>query len=159
MARNSARTNLTIPYNPDVDKDYQRVLNEKLRTIESELQLQTTATSSGGATTSTGGTIVLSVPGTVAIMSNAAPLVSLPSSITPTEILLLVKQGSIGASLTVRVAVNGTSYATVTAAAGKISASLKSSFGAIAANQLITLDIINVGTTFPGSNVSVLIRF
>lgn len=117
----------------------------------------------GGSTSTTSGgdasMLVLTVPGTLSIRSSAAPLVSLPEGREVAEILALVKQAPAGADIRLDLLVNNAKYATVTTAkdatAGKVNSGLK----AIAKDQVIALDIVAVGTVFPGADLTVMIRF
>jgi hypothetical protein len=101
------------------------------------------------------------VPGTLGVRTNAAPLVSIQQSKIPTGIVGLLKQLPQGASVMLNVLVAGLVYTSLELKPGVSSPVLISGGlgGAIAANALITLDIIQVGTTFPGADLSVLLRF
>ena len=104
--------------------------------------------------------LILSVPGTLSIRSDAAPLVSLPEAKTPTGVVALVKQAPTGADLTCELSVAGSEWASVTIPDGETEARLGASgLRQIGADQLIVLDITAVGTTFPGADLTVMIRF
>ena len=113
---------------------------------------------SQGGISAGGSEIVLSVPGTLGIRSNAAPLVTLATAETVTSIAAMVKTAPSGAGLTLAVSAAGTSIGTVTIADGAVMASVSLS-AAVAADTLITLDITQVGSTFPGADLTVLVRF
>jgi len=104
--------------------------------------------------------LILSVPGTLSIRSDAAPLVSLPEAKTPTAVVALLKQPPSGADLTCEVSVGGSVWASITIPNGETEARLGSKgLRQIGADQLVVLDITAVGTTFPGADLTVMIRF
>jgi hypothetical protein len=104
--------------------------------------------------------IVLSVPGTLAINSNAAPLVSLPSAGTPSAIVALIKTAPTGSGVTFAVYAGGsTLIGTGTIAAGATSVTVSTGLAAIAANAVLTLAITAVGSGTAGSDLSILVRF
>lgn len=109
-------------------------------------------------TTVTGGQTVLAIPGTLAIESNAAPLLSFKTARQVSEVELLVKQAPLGADLDVRVLVDGATMTTVKLLAGQTGVKSAASF-AIAAAKAVRIDILGVGTTFPGSDLSVILRY
>lgn len=104
--------------------------------------------------------LILAVPGTLSIRSDAAPLVSLPAAKTPAGVVALLKQAPAGADLTCELSVGGAQWASLTIPDGETEARVGSSgLGRIEADQLIVLDITAVGTTFPGADLTVMIRF
>jgi hypothetical protein len=140
-------------------------INDRLRRLQSLIaqapsavvptRTQPVATSSGGAAPSE---LVLAVPGVLGIIASAAPLVSLPEDATPTEIVALVKTAPVGAALTLQVLAGSSQVAIVVIAAGAVSASVPGG-ATIPAESVITLAITTVGTTFPGSDLTVMVRF
>lgn len=167
MPSQSAHTWLEIPSNPAVDAGFQRALSDSLRQIARQFDALSTGGGvrvqtkrRGGAFTVNGAELVLSMPGTLAIMSNAAPLVSLAADTTPTEIVALVKQAPLGGKIQVQLNVDGAKYGLVEIAENQTSGDVSgSSFAAIGADKLITLDVAAVGLAFPGSDLSVIVRF
>jgi hypothetical protein len=103
--------------------------------------------------------LVLPVPGVLSINSNAAPLVSLPTSGTPTALVGLVKTAPTGSGITFSVYAGATLIGTGMIAAGTTSVTVSSGLAAIPANTVITLAITAVGSTTAGSDLSVLVRF
>jgi hypothetical protein len=104
--------------------------------------------------------ITLQVDGTLAIGSNQAPLVSLNSSSTPVAVVASVKTAPIGANLTININLGGALWLSLTMLDGLSTVSVTSSqvsWGSLAAGANITLDIAAVGTTVPGSDLSVMI--
>jgi len=104
--------------------------------------------------------LVLSVPGTLAINSNAAPLLSLPSAGTPSAIVALIKTAPTGSGVTFAVYAGGsTLIGTGTIAAGATSVTVTTGLAAIAANAVLTLAVTAVGSTVAGSDLTVMVRF
>jgi len=102
--------------------------------------------------------VSLSVSGTLSVRSNAAPLVSLAKQRNASEVVALVKQAPLGADLKLEIKVGDAPWATLTILAGQTSAQLGSQATAIAKDALIVLDVTGVGTTFPGADLTVIIR-
>ncbi len=162
MPNQNASTWLELPTLQGISAEAQLALNDRFRTIAQALDsIGATGTTTSTATAS-GRELILTVPGTLGIQTNAAPLVSLPDSITPGGgIVAMLKQPPQGASVKFKLQVGGADYTAVELPAGSslpvlISGALG---GVIAANALVTLNIIQVGTTFPGADLSVLVRF
>jgi hypothetical protein len=100
---------------------------------------------------------VIVIPGTLAIGSDLGPIAAMPTTSTPANITVQLKQAPAGAALVVVVYVNGVVYATITVPAGATSASVATSTQ-IMAGQLIRVDVTAVGTTYPGSDMTVFIN-
>jgi len=79
------------------------------------------------------------------------------STISGVEMVTLPLLAPAGAALVVVVYVNGVVYATITVPAGATSASVTTSTQ-IMAGQLIRVDVTAVGTTYPGSDMTVFIN-
>lgn len=159
MPRTNPKYSLEISTQPNVDAAYQREVNDKMRTIANALDAGTPSTSTGGGVTVSGSQLILAAPGVLAIQSSVAPLVSLGANVTPTEILAYLKQASQGADLLVNINVNGNLFFTVKIGAGATDYDKQGSFGTIAAGDVISVDIVDCGTTFPGSDLSLILRF
>jgi len=112
----------------------------------------------GGVITAGAGTLSLYVGGTLGIGSDLAPVVALTEARKPTSVKAYVKQAPTGAGLTLKLVVGGADWLTLTIPAGQTSASATPS-SEIAANTNVRLDITAVGTTFPGSDLSVFLYF
>lgn len=105
------------------------------------------------------GEVVLSVPGTIGIRSNAAPLVTISTAQSASQIVALLKQAPVGADAQIRVLAAGVVIGQpLTIPAGTLSAS-QTLTAPVDADALITLDVLAVGSTFPGSDLTVLLRF
>ena len=131
-------------------------INDRLR----RLQAATSAVTLPGRATSAAAPaeLVLAVPGVLGVTSSAAPLVSLAAVAQPRKILALVKTAPAGAALTVQVLAGGSQVGLVTIAAGSTSASMTGGT-VIPPDTVITLAITSVGTTFPGADLTVMLRF
>ena len=108
------------------------------------------------------GQIMFSVPGTLAIGSNQAPITTVSSNTQATAITATVKQAPVGANLVITLFQPGGGMAivlTIPAGQTTVSASPNQLFyqGLINANTNIQLDISAVGTTSPGSDLTVSI--
>lgn len=158
MPSTRASTDLSLPQVGTVP-ELLPALNDRMRQIEGLLgtTAKAAATSSSATGQSSTGQVVLSVPGTLGMQSNAAPLVTFAASVTPSGLVALLKQTAIGASVQAQLMVAGVSYATLTIPAGQTQISIPGA-GAIAAGALVTLNIISVGTTFPGAGLSVILQ-
>jgi hypothetical protein len=80
---------------------------------------------------------------------------------TPNEVVALVGTAPTGAGLTVNINVGGALWMSLTILSGTLSVQATSAqltaAGSIAGSASMTLDITAVGTTVPGSNLSVFI--
>ena len=105
--------------------------------------------------------ITMQVDGTLAIGSDQAPIVALNASSTAVAVVACVKTAPIGAGLMVNINVGGFLWLSLAIVAGDTAARATpaqiAAAGAIAANSNVTLDIVAVGTTVPGSDLSIMI--
>ena len=103
----------------------------------------------------------MQVDGTLAIGSDQAPIVALNASSTAVAVVACVKTAPIGAGLMVNINVGGFLWLSLAIVAGDTAARATpaqiAAAGAIAANSNVTLDIVAVGTTVPGSDLSIMI--
>lgn len=103
-------------------------------------------------------TLVLSVPGVLAIQSDAAPLMTLGEERTATEVVALVKQAPLGADLTVEVLVGGDAWVEATIPDGEENVTVALEDKTIPAATLVQVNITAVGLTFPGADLTLLVR-
>ena len=101
------------------------------------------------------------IDGALAIGSNLAPLVSIPTDQPVGSGIFRVKEAPDGDDLVIVLKLNGVAWLTLTIADGTTSvaptpAALVAA-GPLTADGLITLDITSVGTTFPGADLSGLL--
>jgi hypothetical protein len=158
MPLQNARTALELPSMKGLDPQVRQTLNDRMRTIAQRIDSATSAPVSSGSGTAVS-QIILSVPGTLGVLSNAAPLVTLPATATPREVLALVKKAPQGANLTANIRVGGTQWLSFTIAPLQTSVDITSGLTQILLNSPITVDLVSVGTVFPGSDLSVIFRF
>jgi hypothetical protein len=148
---------LDLPYDEHDTRELKRRLNERLRDIANAIR----TLSEGGTTrvVTQGGAaeIVLFVPGTLAIESDAAPLVTLGADRTFTELVALAKRAPEGAAIVAEIEVGGEAVAEVTIAADAASGLAEGSFQ-IGADAVVRLNVTGVGTSFPGSDLTLILR-
>lgn len=131
-----------------------------LQTAKQLISAANTANTSSTSSTVTktvvesGGTLILTVPGVLAIESQAAPLVLLASAQSWTSCVLIVKQAPVGAALTIAVNAGAKQLGTATVAAAKTSSTAKVSWN-LPANTVLSIDVTAVGLTFPGSDLTI----
>jgi hypothetical protein len=101
--------------------------------------------------------LILTVPGTLAIESNAAALVQLQSTQSFTTVVLLVKQAPVGAALTIQAVVGSTTLGTVSISDGAVSSSASVTW-TVPAGQVLMFSITGVGLTFPGSDLTIQLQ-
>ena len=116
------------------------------------------------ATAPTGGSrsdLNLSVDGTLAIGSSMAPIQALAEDATAAAVVCAVELPPIGADITIGITVDGAVWMTlvipngqnkVVATAGEIAAA-----GSLGAGSVVGIQLSTVGTTFPGSDLTVTI--
>jgi hypothetical protein len=125
-----------------------------------------TGTNENGMRTLSGGQIDLTVDGVVAIASNAVPAVTLPQARSIRDIFATAEQTPVGSNLSCVLNVSGTPIATLTIEQGKYTSNAidmttnPSVWGlVIPASQPIMLDVIAVGSSYPGKRLTGTIRF
>src|SRR6267154_1192059 len=143
---NNAHTSLEIPILRGVDPEAARSINERLRTIAAALDSLSSGSAKAIAGDASGRALILSVPGTLGVRTDAAPRVSLAFAATPTGLWAALKQPPQGASVKVKLQVAGVDYTAVEIAGGTsvpvlIAGALG---GSIAANGLVTLNVVQV---------------
>jgi len=106
-------------------------------------------------------TVLLAAPGVLAIQSDAAPLVTLAAESAANSVEALVKRAPVGADLKLRVIIDDAEWASITVADGETTGEVAepAELDPIPADKALVLEIVQVGTTFPGADLSLLIRF
>lgn len=134
-----------------------------MRTADARYQKasSSTSTSSGPiapttpTATSSINQLILSIPGTLAVQSNAAALVTLPVAFTAKTAVMIGKQAPSGGTLTFQVSANGKLLGTVSAADGSTSSTTSVTW-TIPKGQVVTVDVTSVGgqgsSGFPGAD-------
>lgn len=113
-----------------------------------------------GLRTNKGGEYVMQADGTLAI--EAAPSPPLPVAIATSvrDVFARLALAPAGAGITITVKRNGAAYATVTIPAGQTVSNTVSgaALAALQPGDLLTFDITGVGSTYPGSDLTVVVR-
>ena len=136
-------------------------LQERFREIEEAL----------GLTSSGGGTVTTSVDGPQALLFSRAgilgkendttPRLALPQKRTVSKLLVYLKQAPSGGNLIVRVRTllgsAATDLATITLNDGALTGNLANP-GSLPAEAQVLVDVLGVGLTFPGRDLSVILR-
>ena len=120
-----------------------------------------TGTIDSGLRTMAGGQYSFQVGGYLAIQNGAAPALIVDADRSVRDMYGIVGTPSSGAGITVQLNRNATAYATIAFADGAATSTTPvSGFGmaALRAGDILTLDITGVGTTIPGSDLTVIIR-
>jgi hypothetical protein len=76
----------------------------------------------------------------------------------PVALVVLLGKGSVGGVFTIAVSAGGNAIGGLTLAAGVTSGSV-GGLSAIPANAVVVVAITAVGLTFPGSDLTVMVRF
>jgi len=110
-----------------------------------------------------GGCVGLWADSTLGIQADAAPAAYLNTAVSPTAVKAYVKGAPVGAAVALTLYVGSTAWLSLSIAAGATSAvatnAALATAGSVAANANIRLAITAVGTTFPGSDLSVFIYY
>ena len=123
----------------------------------------THTTDNGIVIGSAGGSLgaTLQVDGTLAIGSNMAPIAALSADSTANGVAVYLKTAPTGAGLTLNIKLGGALWMALTVPAGNTTVvattAQLAAAGQLTANTSITLDITAVGTTVPGSDLSVFL--
>jgi hypothetical protein len=120
-----------------------------------------TGTIDSGLRTMAGGQYSFQVGGYLAIQNGAAPALIADTDRSVRDIYGIVGTPSTGAGITVQLNRNAAPFATLAFAEGVATSTAPvSGFGlaALRAGDILTLDITGVGTTIPGSDLTVIIR-
>ncbi len=110
----------------------------------------------GGSSSAASATLILTVPGMLAIQSSATALVIFTTARNWTKVNLLVEEAPTGAAITVSVNAGTAILGTATIAAGATAGSATVSW-TLPANTVLSIDVTTVGLTNPGSGLSILL--
>ncbi|MGH9662675.1 MAG: phage tail protein, partial [Bryobacteraceae bacterium] len=113
-----------------------------------------------GMRTLSGGEFVMTVEGFLAIENGASPDLVVESAHSVRDVFAVVRQAPAGAPVDIRLKHNGVTYTTLSIAAGAIVSNSVNGFflPPLAAGARISLDVTSVGSTVPGSDLTVIIR-
>jgi hypothetical protein len=107
-----------------------------------------------GVVGSPSGAMKISIPGTLAIGSNLGPAAFYTSAVSlQNGVTCMVKQAPVGADLVIQIYAGSTPLFTVTIMAGSTTGSATGT-PAIGAETPVIINITAVGTTFPGSDLT-----
>jgi hypothetical protein len=119
-----------------------------------------TNTVDSGLRTMAGGQFSFQVSGYLALQENAAPVVIVDADRSVLDMFAIVRTASAGASIKLQIYRNAVLYATLECAPGATASNVLSGFGlpALRSGDQLSLTIASVGTTIPGSDLSVILR-
>jgi hypothetical protein len=118
-----------------------------------------TSTADNGLRTLSGGQYSIQVQGYLFVAQNAAPALIVDSSHAVRDVYAVLGQAA-DAPVQLQVNVNGAQYCQLTVAKGQVTSNtvLGNALPPLIAGTQITLSILAVGQTYPGSDLTVLIR-
>lgn len=113
-----------------------------------------------GLRTMAGGQYSFQVSGYLAIQSSAAPVVIVDADRSVLDMFALVGTAPQGSPVTLQINRNNSLYATLICNSGSTTSNVVSGFGlpALRSGDQLTLSIGGVGSTIPGSDLSVILR-
>lgn len=116
-----------------------------------------------GLRTFSGGQYSFQVSGYLAVQSNAAPGIVVEADHSIRDIFAVLGSAPVGSGVTLQLKRNGTNWASLTFAAGSVFSSVVSGFGLTPLRtgnpgDIVTLDVTAVGTTAPGSDLTLVVR-
>jgi hypothetical protein len=119
-----------------------------------------TGTVDGGLRTLAGGQFSFQMSGYLAIQTNAAPPVIVDADRSVRDIFGIVSTASVGAAINLEINRNGEPYVTLQFDEGSTNSSVVGGFGlpALHEGDLLSLNITGVGTSIPGSDLTLIIR-
>ncbi len=119
-----------------------------------------TNTMDAGIRTLSGGQFSIQIEGFLAIQTNAAPPLVIQASHSVRDIFAVVRDAPTGAAIELRLRQNETMYCTLTIPAGETMSNVVNGFGLppLAAGAQLNLDVVSVGTTTPGRDLTVTLR-
>ncbi len=114
----------------------------------------------GGLRTFGGGQFNFQVEGGLAVLANAVPTVSVQETLSIRDVYAVVKQAPVGADVQLQINQDGSPLTALTVSAGQTNSNVVNGVELPVLQSLanLTLDIVAVGTTFPGSDLTVTIR-
>ena len=127
-------------------------ISDSLVSVTNQLNnLATPANSTGGSV------IIFSIPGVFGIQSDAAPLAISPTNITWSSVIAVVKQAPVGASISMTLKFAGAAVANFSITDGntQVTDNITATSNA---GDIITIDVTSVGTTFPGSDLTIQLQ-
>jgi hypothetical protein len=119
-----------------------------------------TGTVDSGLRTMAGGQYSFQIAGYLAIQRGATPSLLVEADRSVRDIYAIVGTAAAGSSITLQLRRNGSLYATILFLAGATNSNVTGGFGlpALRAGDLLSLDGTGVGTTNPGSDLTLIVR-
>jgi hypothetical protein len=119
-----------------------------------------TNTIDNGLRTMSGGQYTFQIGGYLAIQSGAAPDIVVDATRSVRDIYAVVRSAPQGSALTLQISHNRQGYAALTVPVGATISNVVSGFGLppLLAGDSLSLDVVSVGITTPGSDLNVIIR-
>ncbi len=113
-----------------------------------------------GIRTASGGQYTYQIPGYLAIQTSAAPFIIVDADRAVRDLFGILGTAPTGAGVTLQVNRNGAAWATLQFDPGHTTSTSVSGFGlpALRAGDQLSLDVTGVGTTSPGSDLTLRIR-
>jgi hypothetical protein len=115
----------------------------------------TSGTLGSKTTSSASGTLILTVPGTLAIQSSATPVLVFSQAMSWKSITILATQGPVGAPLTIAANAGAGQLGSVSIPDGGLRPVTLAISWVLPAGSLLTFDVTSVGLTFPGSGLTI----
>jgi hypothetical protein len=119
-----------------------------------------TGTIDSGLRTLAGGQFSFQINGYLAIQTGAAPIVIVDADRSVRDMYAVVRTPPAGAAIGLQINRNGAPYAALQIGIGAIISGVAGGFGlpALRASDQLSLDITGVGTTIPGSDLTLILR-
>jgi hypothetical protein len=119
-----------------------------------------TSTNDVGLRTLSGGQFSFQIAGYLAIQTSAAPAVIVDADRSARDVYAILAIPPSGAGVTLQLNLNGAPYATIQFDPNTTTSAVVPGFGlpALHAGDLLTLDVTGVGTVYPGSDLTLVIR-
>ena len=119
-----------------------------------------TSTIDSGLRTLAGGQFSFQITGYLAIQTNAAPSIIVDADRSVRDIYGIVNTAPAGTAIVMQINRNGALYGTVQIPAGATVSNVVDGFGlpALRAGDLLSLNIAGVGTSLPGSDLTLILR-
>jgi hypothetical protein len=122
--------------------------------------ISVTQTTDSGLRTLSGGQYSMQIDGFLAVETGAAPDLMVEAPHAVRDVFAIVKQAPAGAPIQLQLKYNGAAYCGLTIPAGSTVSNTVKGLGLrfVDENGRISLDVTDVGTSSPGSDLSVIIR-
>ena len=126
-------------------------------------KLTFTATADSGIRTLSGGQFSIQLEGTLAIQTNAAPLLVVEDTHSVRDVYAVIREAPLGGDVELRITADGLTWCTLTIAAGTNISNAVDGFSLppLTAKSQLSLDVVSVPddpTLFPGRDLTVTIR-